>query len=187
MNKIYDVAIVGAGIVGLSTALKLQEQGKNVLVLDKEKSPGTHQSGRNSGVIHSGIYYKPQSFKSNLCIRGRELLIDFMNSESIPFRIEGKIVVDHDIEKITHLNNRAKELNMDGVRPLERNEILDLEPNCKFESALYVPQAGVVDYKVVTETIAKKFETLGGTVKYFQKINSIDSKNHLKNIKLKDM
>ena len=154
MNKIYDVAIVGAGIVGLSTALKLQEQGKNVLVLDKEKSPGTHQSGRNSGVIHSGIYYKPQSFKSNLCIRGRELLIDFMNSESIPFRIEGKIVVDHDIEKITRLNNRAKELNMDGVRPLERNEILDLEPNCKFESALYVPQAGVVDYKVVTETLS---------------------------------
>ena len=103
-----------------------------------------------------------------------------MNSESIPFRIEGKIVVDHDIEKITHLNNRAKELNMDGVRPLERNEILDLEPNCKFESALYVPQAGVVDYKVVTETIAKKFETLGGNVKYFQKIKSIDSKNDLK-------
>ena len=103
-----------------------------------------------------------------------------MNSESIPFRIEGKIVVDHDIEKITRLNNRAKELNMDGVRPLERNEILDLEPNCKFESALYVPQAGVVDYKVVTETIAKKFETLGGTVKYFQKIKSIDSKNDLK-------
>ena len=103
-----------------------------------------------------------------------------MNSESIPFRIEGKIVVDHDIEKITHLNNRAKELNMDGVRPLERNEILDLEPNCKFESALYVPQAGVVDYKVVTETIAKKFETLGGTVKFFQKIKSIDSKNDLK-------
>ena len=79
MNKIYDVAVVGAGIVGLSTALKLQEKGKKVLVLDKEKSPATHQSGRNSGVIHSGIYYKPQSFKSNLCIRGRELLIDLMN------------------------------------------------------------------------------------------------------------
>ena len=180
MNKMYDVAIVGAGIVGLSTALKLQEQGKNVLVLDKEKSAGTHQSGRNSGVIHSGIYYKPQSFKSNLCIRGRELLIDFMSSESIPFRIEGKIVVDHDREKINHLNDRAKELNMDGVRPLERNEILDLEPNCKFKSALYVPQAGVVDYKVVTEVIAKKFESLGGTVQYFQKIKSIDSKNDLK-------
>ena len=83
MNKIYDVAVIGAGIVGLSTALKLQEKGKKVLVLDKEKSPGTHQSGRNSGVIHSGIYYKPQSFKSNLCIRGRELLIDLMNKEKL--------------------------------------------------------------------------------------------------------
>ena len=138
MNTIYDVAVVGAGIVGLSTALKLQEKGKKVLVLDKEKSPGLHQSGRNSGVIHSGIYYKPQSFKSDLCIRGRELLIDFMNNENILHRIEGKIVVDNDIEKIITLNKRADELNMDGVKVLERNEILSLEPNCKFKSALYL-------------------------------------------------
>ena len=138
MNTIYDVAVVGAGIVGLSTALKLQEKGKKVLVLDKEKSPGLHQSGRNSGVIHSGIYYKPRSFKSDLCIRGRELLIDLMNNENIPHRIEGKIVVDNDIEKIITLNKRAEELNMDGVRVLERNEILSFEPSCKFQSALYL-------------------------------------------------
>ena len=180
MNIIYDVAVVGAGIVGLSTALKLQEKGKKVLVLDKEKSPGLHQSGRNSGVIHSGIYYKPQSFKSDLCIRGRELLIDFMNNENIPHRIEGKIVVDNDIEKIITLNKRAEELNMDGVRVLERNEILSFEPSCKFKSALYVPQAGVVDYKVVSEMIAKKFLSLGGTIKYFHKIKTINTENNLK-------
>ena len=180
MNTIYDVAVVGAGIVGLSTALKLQEKGKKVLVLDKEKSPGLHQSGRNSGVIHSGIYYKPQSFKSDLCIRGRELLIDFMKNENIPHRIEGKIVVDNDIEKIITLNKRAEELNMDGVRVLERNEILSFEPSCKFKSALYVPQAGVVDYKVVSEMIAKKFLSLGGTIKYFQKIKTINTENNLK-------
>ena len=180
MNTIYDVAVVGAGIVGLSTALKLQEKGKKVLVLDKEKSPGLHQSGRNSGVIHSGIYYKPQSFKSDLCIRGRELLIDLMNNEKIPHRIEGKIVVDNDIEKIITLNKRADELNMDGVRVLERNEILSFEPSCKFKSALYVPQAGVVDYKVVSEMIAKKFLSLGGTIKYFQKIKTINTENNLK-------
>ena len=183
MNTIYDVAVVGAGIVGLSTALKLQEKGKKVLVLDKEKSPGLHQSGRNSGVIHSGIYYKPQSFKSNLCIRGRELLIDLMNNENIPHRIEGKIVVDNDIEKIVTLNKRADELNMDGVRVLERNEILSYEPSCKFKSALYVPQAGVVDYKLVSETIAKKFQSLGGTIKYFQKIKTINTENNLKVLK----
>ncbi len=180
MNTVYDVAVVGAGIVGLSTALKLQEKGKKVLVLDKEKSPGLHQSGRNSGVIHSGIYYKPQSFKSDLCIRGRELLIDLMNNENIPHRIEGKIVVDNDIEKIITLNKRAEELNMDGVRVLERNEILSFEPSCKFQSALYVPQAGVVDYKVVSEMIAKKFLSLGGTIKYFQKIKTINTENNLK-------
>ena len=180
MNIIYDVAVVGAGIVGLSTALKLQEKGKKVLVLDKEKSPGLHQSGRNSGVIHSGIYYKPQSFKSDLCIRGRELLIDLMNNENIPHRIEGKIVVDNDIEKIITLNKRAEELNMDGVRVLERNDILSFEPSCKFKSALYVPQSGVVDYKVVSEMIAKKFLSLGGTIKYFQKIKTINTENNLK-------
>ena len=180
MNTIYDVAVVGAGIVGLSTALKLQEKGKKVLVLDKEKSPGLHQSGRNSGVIHSGIYYKPQSFKSNLCIRGRELLIDLINNENVPHRIEGKIVVDNDIEKIVTLKKRADELNMDGVRVLERNEILSFEPSCKFKLALYVPQAGVVDYKVVSETIAKKFQSLGGTIKYFQKIKTINTENNLK-------
>ena len=73
MKKVYDYAIAGGGIVGLSTALHLQQAGKNVLVLEKEKTPGQHQSGRNS-VIHSGIYYQPNSFKSNLCIRGRELV-----------------------------------------------------------------------------------------------------------------
>ena len=71
MEKVYDYAIAGGGIVGLSTALHLQQSGKNVLVLEKEKTPGQHQSGRNSGVIHSGIYYQPNSFKSNLCIRER--------------------------------------------------------------------------------------------------------------------
>ena len=169
MNTIYDVAVVGAGIVGLSTALKLQEKGKKVLVLDKEKSPGLHQSGRNSGVIHSGIYYKPQSFKSDLCIRGRELLIDLMNNENIPHRIEGKIVVDNDIEKIITLNKRAEELNMDGVRVLERNEILSFEPSCKFQSALYVPQAGVVDYKVVSEMMQKNFYLLVEQLNIFKK------------------
>ena len=94
--------------------------------------------------------------------------------------IEGKIVVDNDIEKIAELNKRAEDLNMTGVKTLERNEILDLEPNCKFKSALYVPQAGVVDYKVVTEAIAKKFISLGGTVEYFQKIKTINSLNDLK-------
>ena len=180
MKKIYSHAVVGAGIVGLSVALKLQSLGNNVLVLDKETSPGKHQSGRNSGVIHSGIYYKPNSFKSNLCIRGRELLLEFLEEENIPFRLEGKIVVDTDVNKLSSLEERANQLNMENVKVLEKSDILTLEPYCKFDNALHVPQAGVVDYGVVTKKLASKFQSLGGTIEYFQKIKSIKTNNNLK-------
>jgi len=180
MKKVYTHAVVGAGIVGLSVALKLQSLGNNVLVLDKETSPGKHQSGRNSGVIHSGIYYKPNSFKSNLCIRGRELLLEFLEEENIPFRLEGKIVVDTDVNKLSSLEERANKLNMDNVKVLKKSGILTLEPYCKFDNALYVPQAGVVDYGVVTKKLASKFLSLGGTIEYFQKIRSIKTYNNLK-------
>ena len=180
MKKVYTHAVVGAGIVGLSVALKLQSLGNKVLVLDKETSPGKHQSGRNSGVIHSGIYYKPNSFKSNLCIRGRELLLEFLEEENIPFRLEGKIVVDTDVNKLSSLEERATQLSMDNVKVLEKSDILTLEPYCKFDNALHVPQAGVVDYGVVTKKLASKFQSLGGTIEYFQKIKSIKTKNNLK-------
>tara|TARA_Y100000768_G_scaffold328567_1_gene266621 strand:- start:1100 stop:2278 length:1179 start_codon:yes stop_codon:yes gene_type:complete len=180
MDKIYTHAVVGAGIVGLSVALKLQSLGNNVLVLDKEKFPGKHQSGRNSGVIHSGIYYKPNSFKSNLCIRGRELLLEFLENESVPYRLEGKIVVDSEIDKLSKLEERASLLNMDNVRVLDRLDVLNLEPHCKFDNALHVPQAGVVDYGIVTKKIAEKFVSIGGSIEYFQKIKSIKTENNLK-------
>jgi L-2-hydroxyglutarate oxidase len=180
MKKVYTHAVVGAGIVGLSVALKLQSSGNNVLVLDKETSSGKHQSGRNSGVIHSGIYYKPNSFKSNLCIRGRELLLEFLEEENIPFRLQGKIVVDTDVNKLSSLEERATQLSMENVKVLEKSDILTLEPYCKFDNALHVPQAGVVDYGVVTKILASKFQSLGGTIEYFQKIISIKTNNNLK-------
>ena len=180
MKKVYTHAVIGAGIVGLSVALKLQSLGKNVLVLDKETSPGKHQSGRNSGVIHSGIYYNPNSFKSNLCIRGRELLLEFLDEENIPYRLEGKIVVDTDVNKLSSLEERATQLSMENVKVLEKSDILTLEPYCKFDNALHVPQAGVVDYGVVTKKLASKFQSLGGTIEYFQKIKSIKTNNNLK-------
>ena len=85
INNTYDYAVIGAGIVGLSTALHLQKQNVSVVVLEKEKEPGLHQSGRNSGVIHSGIYYKPNSSKSELSIRGRELLIEYLQKKILTF------------------------------------------------------------------------------------------------------
>ena len=185
INSNFDFVIIGGGIVGFSTAVKIQQSGKSVLVLEKEKTPGFHQSGRNSGVIHSGIYYKPNSFKSELSIRGRQLLIEFLKLKKIPFRLEGKIVVDKNIEKIENLFNRSKNLNMEGTKILTNQELLTKEPYSIIKQGLFVPQAGVVNYRKVTEALAEEFSGLGGKIEYFEEIISIESTKDGKILKSK--
>ena len=182
----YDFAIIGAGIVGLSTALHLQRQNKNVLVLEKEKKPGLHQSGRNSGVIHSGIYYKPNSSKSELSIRGRNLLIEYLNERGINYRQEGKVVVDNDLDKLENLQSRSKELEMDGVDIVQDDDLLSIEPNSVIKTGLFVPQAGVVDYGEVVRTYADEFIELGGEIQYIEEIIEIENLNNVKQIKSKN-
>ena len=182
-KKTYDFAIIGAGIVGLSTALHLQKQNKNVLVLEKEKEPGLHQSGRNSGVIHSGIYYKPNSSKSELSIRGRNLLIEYLKEKGINYRQEGKIVVDNDLDKLENLLNRSEELEMHGVEIVQDDDLLAIEPNSVIKNGLFVPQAGVVDYGEVVRTYAEDFIQLGGEIQFIEEIREIENENNLKKIK----
>ena len=182
----YDFAIIGAGIVGLSTALHLQRQNKNVLVLEKEKKPGVHQSGRNSGVIHSGIYYKPNSSKSELSIRGRNLLIEYLNERGINYRQEGKVVVDNDLDKLENLQSRSKELEMDGVDIVQDDDLLSIEPNSVIKTGLFVPQAGVVDYGEVVRTYADEFIELGGEIQFIEEIIEIENLNNVKQIKSKN-
>ena len=182
-NNTYDYAVIGAGIVGLSTALHLQKQNVSVVVLEKEKEPGLHQSGRNSGVIHSGIYYKPNSSKSELSIRGRNLLIEYLKKKEINFRQEGKIVVDNDLNKLENLLDRSIELDMDGVKIVQNDELLSIEPNSVMLNGLFVPQAGVVDYKEVVQAYAKDFIEMGGEIKYIEEIKEIENINGLKSIK----
>lgn len=182
-NNTYDYAVIGAGIVGLSTALHLQKQNVSVVVLEKEKKPGLHQSGRNSGVIHSGIYYKPNSSKSELSIRGRNLLIEYLKKKEINFRQEGKIVVDNDLNKLENLLDRSIELDMDGVKIVQDDELLSIEPNSVMLNGLFVPQAGVVDYKEVVQAYAKDFIEMGGEIKYIEEIKQIENINGLKSIK----
>ena len=183
LNNTYDYAVIGAGIVGLSTALHLQKQNLSVVVLEKEKEPGLHQSGRNSGVIHSGIYYKPNSSKSELSIRGRNLLIEYLKKKDINFRQEGKIVVDNDLNKLENLLDRSIELDMEGVKIVRDDELLSIEPNSVMLNGLFVPQAGVVDYKEVVQAYAKDFIEMGGEIKYIEEIKEIENINGLKSIK----
>jgi L-2-hydroxyglutarate oxidase len=182
LNNTYDYAVIGAGIVGLSTALHLQKQNLSVVVLEKEKEPGLHQSGRNSGVIHSGIYYKPNSSKSELSIKGRNLLVEYLQKKNINFRQEGKIVVDNDLDKLESLLERSIDLEMEGVKIVQNDELLSIEPNSVMLNGLFVPQAGVVDYKEVVQAYANDFIEMGGEIKYIQEIKEIENKNGLKSI-----
>ena len=182
-KKTYDFAIIGGGIVGLSTALHLQKQNKSVVVLEKEKEPGLHQSGRNSGVIHSGIYYKPNTYKSELSIRGRNLLVEYLALKKIRYRQEGKIVVDNDLDKLTNLLERSKELEMEGVKLVQNEKLLNIEPNSVILNGVFVPQAGVVDYKEVVQAYAHDFQENGGEIKLIEEIKEIENINGLKNVK----
>ena len=183
LNNTYDYAVIGAGIVGLSTALHLQKQNLSVVVLEKEKEPGLHQSGRNSGVIHSGIYYKPNSSKSELSIKGRNLLVEYLQKKNINFRQEGKIVVDNDLDKLESLLERSIDLEMEGVKIVQNDELLSIEPNSVMLNGLFVPQAGVVDYKEVVQAYANDFIEMGGEIKYIEEIKEIENINGLKSIK----
>ncbi|HEX5855647.1 MAG TPA: FAD-dependent oxidoreductase, partial [Thermoanaerobaculia bacterium] len=145
-----DVAIVGGGIVGLATGLKLLERapGLSVVILEKEKEVAAHQTGHNSGVIHSGLYYKPGSEKAKTCVEGRRLLVEFCRRHDIPHDICGKLVVatsESELPALASLERRAGENGLMGVRTLAPAEFRRVEPHAAGIRALHVPDTGIVD------------------------------------------
>ena len=176
----YDVTIVGAGIVGLATALKIKEKQPDlkVIVVDKEKIISAHQTGHNSGVIHSGLYYKPGSLKATNCIRGYEMLVAFCKEESVPFEICGKVVVATTQEELPLLKNlydRGIKNGLTGLKMLDAAGIKEHEPHVTGIKGLFVPQTGIVDYKVVAEKYKEVFLRLGGKLQLGTKV--VDFKN----------
>jgi (S)-2-hydroxyglutarate dehydrogenase len=164
---IFDIAIIGGGIVGLATGLTIlkKEPHMKVAIIEKEKQVAKHQTGNNSGVIHSGLYYKPGSLKARNCIRGYQLLVDFCEKEGVPFEITGKVVVatkEDQIPLLHKLLERGLENGLHGSRSISLDELKEYEPHCTGVAALHIPQTGIVDYKLVAETFANKFLELGG-------------------------
>jgi L-2-hydroxyglutarate oxidase LhgO len=162
-----DVAVIGAGIVGLATALKLAESGALVTVVDKERAVAGHQTGHNSGVLHTGIYYQPGSFKARLCVEGRRQMLDFCEEAGIPTRISGKVVVairPEELPALEELHRRATANGVAGVQRISPAELRELEPEAAGVAALHVPSAGVVDFKRVAEAMQKKIESLGSVI-----------------------
>jgi (S)-2-hydroxyglutarate dehydrogenase len=179
MSEKVDVAIVGAGIVGLATALTLLQQRPNarVTVIDKEPEVGQHQTGHNSGVIHSGVYYRPGSAKARMCLRGRQLLIDYCGAKGIPVQRTGKLVVATEAAELPALDairERAIQNEVSGVTPLGPEQIRESEPEVRGLRALDVPTTSIVDYRQVVRAMAADIAERGGSVMLTSHLSSIE-------------
>jgi (S)-2-hydroxyglutarate dehydrogenase len=178
----YDIIIVGGGIVGLATALTLLEKrpGIRLLVIEKENQVGQHQTGNNSGVIHSGLYYKPGSLKARNCIDGYNLLLNFCRQNDIPFDLCGKIVVaseTHELPLLQNLFDRGHLNGLTGFRMLNAEQLKEYEPHVTGLAGFFVPQTGIVDYKVVAKKYAEVILRLGGHLVFRERVNKITINN----------
>jgi L-2-hydroxyglutarate oxidase len=154
----YQVVIVGAGIVGLATAyqLALENNGLKIAVLEKELDVAAHQTGRNSGVIHSGIYYKPGSLKALNCRQGYDMMLKFLAEHKIPFELCGKLIValnEKELPALQNLYDRGIANGLDKIQWVEKNDIAKYEPNVNGVKAIWVPYTGIVDYLVVSQKL----------------------------------
>ena len=154
----YDLIIIGTGIVGLSTAYSYIKKfpDKKLLLLEKESGIALHQTGNNSGVLHSGVYYKPGSLKAKNCQSGYKKMLKFAIKNDIPFDICGKIIVathETELSTLDQIYDRGIKNGLTGIKYLTSDEISDYEPHCKGLRAIHVPQAGIINYKEVSRKI----------------------------------
>jgi len=157
----YDIIVIGGGIVGLATAYKLtlQNPNKTILVLEKEKEVAAHQTGHNSGVIHSGIYYKPGSYKAINCVAGRRELVQFVKDYNIAHDLCGKIIVATEQSELAHMSkvfNNGLANGVEGIEMIDSAKIREIEPHCQGISGIWVPCTGIIDYT----DVARKYVEL---------------------------
>ena len=164
-----DIVVVGAGIVGLATARELlrRHPGRSLTVLDKEDRVGVHQTGHNSGVVHAGIYYKPDSLKARLCVEGARELYEFCDAKGVAVERCGKVIValsDAERPGLDELERRGQANGVPGLRRLDANGLRELEPHAAGVAALHSPNTGIVDYPAMTRALAADVEAAGGRV-----------------------
>ena len=172
------VIIIGGGLVGLATAHKLPRHcpSARVTVLEKEAKVCAHQSGHNSGVLHSGLYYKPGSLKARLAVSGIREMLDFCREHAVPHDVCGKLVVaadESEVPRLRNLHERGMQNGLEGLRLLDREQMLEVEPHVGGVAGLRVPQEGIVDYAKVCEALLKEIEAKGGSVVLGAKVTSL--------------
>lgn len=159
----WDIIVIGGGIVGLASAYKinLRFPDLNILVLEKEPQVAAHQTGHNSGVIHSGLYYKPGSYKAKNCVDGRRELVRFAREQKIPHDVCGKIVVATHPAELPHMNrvfNNGLQNGVEGIRKITAAEIREIEPECTGIEGIEVPCTGIIDYADVARKYVELIE-----------------------------
>jgi len=175
--KNKNIAIIGGGIVGLAIAYKLSKQGALIHVFEKESSVGVHQSGRNSGVLHCGLYYQPGSLKAQLSVNGIREMIDFCETHSIAHDVCGKVVVattQKETKALDELASRGNKNGLKGLNYLSREELKLREPFVRAEKALLVPEEGIVDYTAVMQKMVHLIQENKGQIFYNTSIKSIE-------------
>lgn len=165
----YDLAVVGAGIVGLAVAREFlrRRPGASVIVIDKQNSVGYHQTGHNSGVIHSGVYYKPGSLKARLCVEGARLMYEFCDANAVPYRRCGKLIVavrEDEMLRLADLEARGYANGVPGLRRVGAEEIAGIEPECRGLAGLHSPYTGIVDYGAVAKAMERDLRSQGAEV-----------------------
>lgn len=173
----YDFAVIGGGIVGLSVAMHLTRKHPDarLLMLEKEHSPAQHQTGRNSGVIHSGIYYKPGSFKASYAKAGASSMVAFCQEHGIPYEVCGKLIVaasDTQLPLLEKLMQRGLENGL-PVKRLSPDEVRDFEPHVRCLAALHVPTTGITDYRQVSQKFLELFQEQSGEAKFENEVRKI--------------
>jgi L-2-hydroxyglutarate oxidase LhgO len=165
----YDVVIVGGGIVGLSVALEITRRFPRLrlLLLEKEDGVARHQSGHNSGVIHSGIYYKPGSLKARLCVEGARSMVQFCREHGVPHEVCGKVIVatgEDEFPRLEELRRRGEANGVAGVQAIGPEQLREIEPHARGLRALFVPSTGITDYAAVCGKYAESIQAQGGTI-----------------------
>lgn len=177
-----DVVVVGGGLIGLSTAMHLQQMQlrARIVLIEKDAELAAQQSGRNSGVLHAGIYYEPGSLKAKFCVEGHRVLSEFCNRFDIPIVRCGKVIVantQQELERLERLKVRGRENGVPDLRVIDREELAEIEPHVKGVSALYAPHSAIVAYKKIASTYAAIFQNAGGEVQLNSELLDVAAEN----------
>ena len=185
----FDAVVIGAGVVGLAIAKDLCNHFDNVIVLDKESDFGQHVSSRHSGVIHSGIYYKPGSLKAQLCVEGNKLIYDYAENNNIDYLKCGKLIVGHndsDLQKLRKLKKNGLSNGVKDLRIISSEEALKIQPGLICNNALWVPSTGIIDSHNLMIHLEREISTKGGLVYYNSEVTNISKEKGIYNLEILD-